>query len=159
MTNFNEAAVNAILDRVVSASMTLGVFDTVNQHEPKQSPGSGFTCAVWVDSIRPIRRSSVDAISGVLSLRIRAYTPFQQQPFDQIDPQIITAVSTLIGAFSADFDFGQLVNVRCIDIMGGEGSGEMLDARAGYLEIDRRMYRIMTIRLPVIVNDMWILAG
>lgn len=159
MSNFNEAAVNTILDQVVSACMNTGRFENVNLHEPKQSPGSGLQCAVWVDSIFPVRSSSLIAVSGALRLRIRIYIPFVQQPYDMIDPSVLSAVTDLISIFSGNFDFGQAAQTRAIDIFGGEGSGEKLSAQAGYLEMDRKVFRIMTVQLPIVINDMWQEAG
>ena len=43
-----------ILDRLASHAMTLGVFDRVNTHEPKNAPGRGITCAIWVERIDPV---------------------------------------------------------------------------------------------------------
>jgi hypothetical protein len=157
--HFNEAAINSVFDQVVSLALQLGRFEQVNQHEPKNAPANGITCAVWVDDLVPISRSSLDAISGALILMVRIYTPFQQQPYDMIDPSVITAVSELMGAFAGDFDFGNVADVRCVDILGGEGSGQKMRAKAGYLEISRNLYRVMTLTLPIIVNDMWTLGG
>jgi hypothetical protein len=154
--NFNEAAVLDVFGQVESMCLAIGRFESVNKNEPKSAPSSGITCAVWVDSIKPIRRSGLAATSGALNLRIRLYLPFLQQPYDMIDPSVVVAVSELLGAFTGDYDFSpNSDSVRGVDILGGEGSGELLDARAGYLEMDKKVYRIMTIRLPIIINDMW----
>lgn len=157
--NFNEAVIVDVLAAVESYCLQTGRFDSVNKHEPTNAPGRDLTCAIWVDGIKPIKRSGLSATSGSLSLRIRIYMPFRSEPYDVIDSHVLAAVSELMGAFIGDFQFSATASVndsiRCVDIRGGEGSGEMLDARAGYLEMDRKIYRIMTIRLPIIVNDMW----
>jgi hypothetical protein len=43
--------------------------------------------------------------------------------------------------------------VRMIDLLGIDGTP--LSAMAGYLQIDRKVYRVMDLTIPVIVNDMW----
>lgn len=152
----NQAAVYGIFGSVESLCRELGVFETVNQHEPKSPPTAGMACAVWVNAIVPLtKRSGLNFTDGSINLRIRVYTPFASQPYDAIDPNVLTSVCDLLAALSGDFTFNGQWNVRCIDLMGGEGSGEKLDATAGYLELDRKVFRIMTIRCPVIVNNMW----
>jgi hypothetical protein len=157
--NFNQAAVQDVFGQVESICQQIGRFEVVTKHEPKNSPPQGIYLAIWIDRIRPIKRSGLAATSGALCLRIRIYMPFQQQPYDLIDQDITTGVSELMGAFTGYFDFQSADNIRGIDIFGGEGSGELFDAQAGYLEMDRKHYRVMTIRLPIIINDMWTQAG
>jgi hypothetical protein len=63
----------------------------------------------------------------------------------------MVAMTGLIGAYSADFTLGG--SVRNIDLLGEYG--EKLGAQAGYITIGGVMYRIMTLTIPCIVNDMW----
>ncbi len=157
MSNFNEAAIAAIFDKMVSHAAASGYFDAVNGHEPKSAPGNGLTAAVWVDRIAPVQSSGLASTSGLLVLMQRVYTSFISQPFDAIDPNVLSAVSWLIGAYSADFDLGGAGGTRAIDLLGAEGTA--LAAQAGYVEIDRKMNRVMTVTIPVVVNDMWIQGG
>ncbi len=150
---FNDAAVRTVLDKVVSHAMALGLFETVNTHEPKSTPGSGLRAACWVDSIAPIQASGLAATSGKLALRMRIYSSMIAEPQDDIDPEILSAVSTLLGAYSGDFDFGGEADVRSVDLLGMYG--ESLSAQAGYITISNRMYRVMTVSIPVIINDLW----
>lgn len=156
MTGFNDEAINTVFDKVVSFAMGSGRFETVNGHEPKSAPGNGLTCAVWVQDIRPIRSSGLNATSGLLRLQARIYTNFIQQPADMIDPNVTAAASDLIGALSGDFDLGMDASVRAVDLLGM--SGESLSAQAGYIDIDRKMFRVMTINVPILINDMWVQA-
>lgn len=151
--NFNDAAINGVLDRVVSYCLATGRFSAVNQHEPKSAPASPLGCAVWVQSIGPVRSSGQAATTGLLLLDVRIYQPFLTEPYDYIDPNVLAAVTDLMGAFSGDFDFDQNWNVRCVDLLGM--SGQVLSAQAGYVEISKGMYRVMTINLPIIINDMF----
>jgi hypothetical protein len=155
--NFNDAAIAEIFDKVVSYAMTTGRFDRVNQHEPTNAPGGGVTCSIWVDVIRPVMESGLASTSGILQLNARVYQNFKSMPHDLIDPKITAAVCDIIGALSADFDFGGAANVRNIDLLGQHGVP--LAARAGYIELDRQMNRVMTITIPIIINDMWTQEG
>lgn len=153
MANFNEAAIATIFDKVVSYAASSGYFDSVLGHEPKNAPGTGVSASVWVQSIKPITSSGLAVTSGVLLLNVRVYTNFASQPYDAIDPNVLAATSYLIGQYSGDFDFGGQSDVRAVDLIGITGTP--LSAVAGYIEMDRKMMRIMTITVPVIVNDMW----
>lgn len=152
---FDDAAIAVIFDKVVSYALATGRFDTVNQHEPKSTPGTGISCSVWVDSITPVRTSGLAATSGLVSLQARLYTSFNAQPYDMIDPNVLSATTDLMGALSGDFEFGQEASVREVDLLGTYGKGG-LSAKAGYVEIDRHMMRVMTINIPIVINDMFL---
>lgn len=155
--NFNDAAVDQVFDRVFSYLMATGRFSTVNGHEPKSAPtDNDITCALWVQNIKPVRTSGLSMTSGVLMLQIRVYTAFTSQPYDYIDPNILKAVMAIMATFSGDFNFGvegAEAGVRTVDLLGM--AGVPLSAQAGYVEIDRKMYRVMTVFLPIIINDMF----
>lgn len=154
MARFNEQAINQIFDSIVSMALQSGYFDSVNQHEPKSAPGQpGTTCSVWMQTLRPISSSGLASTSGLMILNIRLYTSMTQQPFDMIDPNVTAATSYLMGQLSAGFQLGGQAGVRAIDLLGA--FGVPLAAQAGYVEIDRRMFRVMTLTVPVEVNDMW----
>ncbi|MFD8866012.1 hypothetical protein ACFV1F_16830 [Streptomyces sp. NPDC059590] len=140
-----------ILDAVVSHAMASGWFEQVNQHEPKNAPGLGLTAAVWVDRVDTVRSSGLDSTSVRLLLNVRLYTSAEQEPADAIDPNLMTALDALMRAYVGDFTLGGLV--REVDVRGTHGIG--LEARAGYLQQDAALLRVMTIALPVIVNDLW----
>jgi hypothetical protein len=152
-SNFNDEAVNTVFSRVVSYAMQTGRFDNVNQHEPKNAPGNGLTCSIWMQRITPIAAGGLDVTSGVVLLQARIYTSFVQQPFDMIDPSVMAATTDFIGAMSGDFEFGGEADVRNVDLLGAYGPS--LSGEAGYIEIDRRVLRVMTIAVPIVINDMW----
>jgi hypothetical protein len=158
MVNFNDDAVMTVFDKVVSFALATGRFDHVNQHEPKSAPGHGLECSVWMNTIVPIRASGMGAVSGVVTLYARIYTSFRQQPYDAIDTNVMAAVADLMGAMAGNFDFGGAANVRAVDLLG-MASNTPLSAAAGYVEIDRQMFRIMTVTIPIIINDMFLEAG
>jgi hypothetical protein len=154
MVNFNDEAVMTVFDKIVSYALATGRFDHVNQHEPKSAPGSGMECSVWINTIVPTRSSGLNSVSGIVTLYARIYTNFRQQPYDQIDPGVMSAVADLMGALAGDFDLGAEANIRSIDLLGA-WSTVPLSAAAGYVEIDRQMFRVMTITIPIVINDMF----
>ena len=148
---FNAAAINALFSVIVSEAQQLGIFAEVSQHEPKNAPGNGLTCAVWMQGIKPTRASGLAAVSGVVSFRARIYSNMLAEPQDGIDPELLAAAGLLMETYSGSFTLGG--TVRNVDLVGSEGTP--LAAEAGYIQHDSRMFRVMEISLAVIVNDMW----
>ena len=143
--------ITAIFDAVASHALSSGYFDRVNQHEPKVAPGVGVTCAVWADRIEPVKTSGLNSTSVRLAFIVRTYQTMLSEPRDAIDPNMILAVDALMAAYSGDFTLGDLV--RKVDLLGAYGTA--LSAQAGYMEQDKKLYRVMSITLPLIVNDVW----
>lgn len=141
----------AVLDAVVSHAMASGRFETVNAHEPKNAPGNGLTCAVWVDGVVPVLSSGLASTSAVLRLNVRIFTNMLGEPQDLIDPNVMVAVDELFAAYIGDFELGGLI--RNVDVRGQHGVP--LSAQAGYINQDQVMLRVVTITLPLIVNDAW----
>ena len=141
----------AIINGFVSHAMSLGVFERVNQHEPKNSPDNGLTAAIWLDAISPARRSGLASTTARLEFNIRLYQNMMREPQDSIDPLLIAAVDKLFTAYSGDFELGG--TVAYIDLLGITGTP--LQGRAGYINVDGKLMRVFTISAPVVVNDAW----
>jgi hypothetical protein len=141
-----------IFDKVVSHAQSLGIFDTVNTHEPKSAPGNGLHCFVVMDRLAPARgNSGLQATTGLLTLLVRVQTQMLSEPQDDIDPGILIACDTLLEAYSGDFTLGD--SVRCVDLLGM--SGTAMSLTAGYIDIGNTKYRVMEIVLPLIVDQVW----
>ena len=140
----------AILAAVQSHASRTGLVERVLGHEPKSAPGNGISVAVWVQNLRPAT-SGLTSTSVRLELSVRVYTNMLAKPEDAIDANLLEVVDALMGAYSGDFTLGGLV--KNVDLLGAEG--EPLSADAGYLEQDSKLYRVMVISLPLIVNDLW----
>lgn len=153
--SFDTAAVNALISAAVSHAMTTGAFRTVNSHEPKSAPGSGLRASIWAQSIEPITSSGLAATSCVVTLNLRIYGNMLQKPEDDIDPRLMAAVSALMDEYTGDFTFGG--TIRHIDLLGMYGTP--MKAIAGYVEIAGTMYRIMTMTIPCVINDLWVQGG
>lgn len=143
---------NTLITALADHALTSGLFERVNKHEPKNAPGNGLTAAVWVDTIDPIPLASGLAVTSArLGVMVRLMTNMLQEPQDAIDPVMISATSWLMGAYSGDFDLGGLI--RNVDLLGQHGVP--LRAQAGYIQQDTKLYRVITITVPLIINDVW----
>jgi len=141
-----------IIDAAVSHALALGEFDQVNGHEPKRAPGLGISAAVWAQSLRPISaRSGLASTSALVTLTVRVYTSMLQEPQDAIDPHLLGAVDALMRAYTGDFELGGLV--ANVDLLGAYGPG--LFADSGYMNQDQTLYRVVTITLPLVINNLW----
>ncbi|HVI79571.1 MAG TPA: hypothetical protein VM715_15670 [Candidatus Acidoferrum sp.] len=144
--------INKIVDEIVSHVLALGTFERVNSHEPKNSPGNGLSCAIWADSVKAVPAASGLASSAAqVVMNMRLYTSMLQQPYDDIDPNLMTVLDVLMAEFSGDFELGGAV--RNVDLLGEHGTS--FGAQAGYLNIDNKIYRVMTLTVPLIINDAW----
>ncbi|MEV3857727.1 hypothetical protein AB0J38_25805 [Streptomyces sp. NPDC050095] len=140
-----------ILDGVESHAAASGWFEKVNGHEPKSAPTTGgLTAAVWMDSVSPVLSSGLSSTSGRVLVMVRLYS-LLSDPEDAVDRNLTAATSDLIGAYCGDFTLGGLI--RAVDVRGAHGAA--LSARAGYLEQDSATFRVFTISVPLIVNDLW----
>lgn len=139
--------VTGLFDAVQSDIMALGLFERVNTHEPKNAPGHGLTCSVWVQNVAtyPLR-SGLDITSARVTFNVRIYSNMLQEPQDAIDPEVLHAVDVILNAFNGDFTLGG--QPGHIDLMN-------ITAAAGYAPVDKTMYRVITINLPVNVDDVW----
>ena len=142
---------STLIDAVTSHASAAGFFDSVQTHEPKSPPGTGLTYAVFLSAVGPVASSGLASTSARVELTGRIYKPFLSEPEDLIDPNLTDAVDALMTAYSGDFSLGG--NVRCVDLMGAYGTP--LSARAGYQQIDKTVFRVIDIVIPIIVNDAW----
>jgi hypothetical protein len=143
----------AIVDALQSHALTLGVFETVNGHEPANAPDlSGLTAAVWAQRLRPVPAfSGLNATAAIVEAWLRIYKGVQSLPADAIDPAMMSATDLLISAYSGDFDLGGLVTY--VDLLGQHGVA--LEAQAGYAHYPDATYRVMTLTVPMVLDASW----
>lgn len=143
---------SGIFSALVSHGLASGLFERVNQHEPKNAPGNGLSMAVYLDRIVPAAKASgLDSTTGVLLFSVRVYSGMVAEPQDDIDPALLDAVDALFTAYSGDFSLGGVI--RNVDLLGEFANP--LGVVFGYVTIDNKMYRVGTITVPLIVNDLW----
>lgn len=153
----SEAWIDPIWDAIISDVQRVGHFSSINKSsEPKRAPATqgGLTAAVWMQNMKGVGAiSGLKATSGVLVFNVRIYSNMLIEPQDEIDPRMLRAASRLMREWHEEYDFDLDPLVRNVDVLGM--TGIQLDCNAGYLEMDRKNYRIYDITLPVIVNDIW----
>ncbi len=143
--------IDGIMDVIVTHAQSTGWFQTVQEHESKQSGTNSLTAGVWVERIDPVKSSGLNSASIRLELEMRLYGSTMTEPYDDIDANLVKATDALFTAYIGDFDLGG--EARHIDIFGAYGQG--LGVRAGVLNMDGREYRVFQIRIPIVINDVW----
>ena len=144
-------AYKTLVTKLSNHAKSLGVFATVNHHEPKDAP-TGPHCAFYVAGIRPAPlQSGLNVSSALVVIMGRIYSNMIQEPEDDIDPSVVAATDALMAAYTGDFTLGG--NVMMVDLLGS--NGEPLSARAGYINVSGTMFRSMDITIPLVVADAW----
>lgn len=134
---------------LVTHAKKLGVFTGVLDREPGSSPAkSGVTLALWAGPVTPVT-GGLNATSARMEFTARCYRSMLAEP--QGDGAILAAASAFVGSLTADFDLG--LSLRMVDLLGAYG--EPLGYDPGYVILDDRLFRIVDIRVPLIVNDVW----
>jgi hypothetical protein len=145
---------NDILNALISFTKRLGIFQAVQGHEPKGAPRNNLTAALWLQAMAPaIGQSGLESTSLRVAWFLRIYQNFLSEPQDAIDPKVMRAMASVMEALTANFDL-DIPQVRAIDLLGI--TGPPMAAEAGYIEINRTMYRCMTLTIPIIVDDAFV---
>lgn len=152
-------ALKDLITATVSHAAATGLFDQVQGGEFTGAPGNGLSCAVWVNDLTPVQSSGLASTSMRVELFVRVYTNAFTDPPDIIDPAAVDAVDTLLADYVGNFTLGGLI--REVDVRGADGNP--IRVQAGYLTLGAgrdagssgRTYRVMTITLPLIVNDLY----
>lgn len=141
-----------LIDAVASHAGTTGYFGQVNKHEPKSSPKGQLTAAVWVQDMVPVQSSGLASTSARITFNVRIYTPMLTEPQDMIDTTVMNAVDALLADYIGNFTLAGII--RYVDVRGIDGNP--LRVESGYQSQDGKIYRVVTIFLPVTVNDLYI---
>ncbi|GAA2360834.1 hypothetical protein Cme02nite_38180 [Catellatospora methionotrophica] len=144
--------IDGLTAAVSSHAQALGVFERFNGAEPKNSPGAGLSGACWVqDLLTDTTGSGLAATGMVLIYNVRLYMHVDDLAPETLDPAMVKALDLLFGAYIGDFTLGGLI--RNVDVRGAKGTP--LGGRAGYQQIEAGVFRVFTITLPLVVNDVW----
>lgn len=137
---------------VLSAPVTL--------FEPKKFPGDGLIGAAWLGNLRVVPgRSSLTATAAALDWNVRLYRNAlgSAADADAIDPAMLTAQVAIIGSYHSDLEItdggGNVIGI--FDPIGGSSGGAPLTSISGYIEIEKRIVRVLTSTVSVIVDDAW----
>lgn len=144
MANITQAQVKALFSEVRSRAKALAVFPAVIGHDPESSPPKGLSCSVMLGPVKPVTSSGLAAVSLQVTLMIHVFNWASRRPLDEIDPDVLWATCSLMGAFAGDFTLDG--TVREVDLFA-------MTADPGYVDFDGAKYRAMVITLPLIFND------
>jgi hypothetical protein len=147
MSNFTAAQAKALFTAIQSYAQELGIFDGgVNLHEPWNAPGNRLSCSINLGTIRPVMSSGLAAVSGQVVLVIRVWSSALQKPLDSIDPEVLAAACSLMGALAGGFTLGG--TVRDVELMA-------MSAQPAYVDFEGKPFRIVEITCPIVINDMF----
>jgi hypothetical protein len=147
---FDTEDVNSLYAALESHALSLGVFRRVNTHDSENAPGEGLSCSIILGPIAASgAMSGLSSVSGTITFLIMVWNSMMQKPLDGVDPAILTAVSTLLNAYSGSFTLGG--TVRDIDLLN-------LRADPVYVEQEGKQFRVEQISLPIVINDLWTMS-
>jgi hypothetical protein len=146
MSNFAAADAEDLFSKVRSIAKGLGVFPAVIGHDPENAPPQGLSCSIMLGPVKPVLSSGLAAVSGQVTLMVHVWAFAQQRPLDDLDPKVLAATCSLMGAFAGGFTLGG--TVREVDLFA-------MDAAPGYVNFEGKEFRTMQISLPLILNDMF----
>ena len=146
---FDAAAVKALYAALESHAQKLGVFERVNTHAPVNAPGNGVSCSIELASWAPYAAGSgLDATTSKITFTIQIFSSLLQRPLEGIDPQVLTALATLVAEYSGNFTLGGLV--RDVDLFGMQG-------QAGYIpDFEGKPFRVINLTVPIVINDTFV---
>src|SRR5208282_4673853 len=147
MSNFSAAQATALFTAIKSYAEQLGIFEGVDLHEPWNPPGNRLFCSINLGTIRPVSTASgLAAVSGQVVLVIRIWSSALQKPLDGIDPEILAATCSLMGALAGGFTLGG--TVRDVELMA-------MSAQPAYVDFEGKPFRVIELTCPIVINDMF----
>lgn len=152
-SNFNQAAVDALLKAIKTDATKLGVFRRVIGHEPKSAPGSGVSFAYWLGPVTAARGlGGLNSTGGRVIINGRVYAPFLAKDEDITERDLTHALLELIASYSGGFTVGG--TVYAIDLLGMHGVS-LETGSVGYIEMDSLHYRAADLTIPVLIDNLW----
>jgi hypothetical protein len=129
------------------------VFERVTAHEPKNAPGNGMSLSLHgMELGLDPNASGLASVAGLWTVHATAMIPFLQEPLDAIDITLTKATWSIISALVRNFTLGGLI--RNVDLMGMYTGTVPLKGTFGYLTIDSKIFRVVTIPIPMLVGDL-----
>lgn len=146
MSNFSQADAEDLFSQVRSTAKKLGLFSSVIGHDPENAPPAGVSCSIMLGPVKPVTSSGLAAVSGQVTLMVHVWAFAQKRPLDELDPSVLAATCSLMGAFAGGFTLNG--TVREVDLFA-------MTAQPGYVNFEGKEFRTVQISVPLIVNDMW----
>lgn len=165
MADIDLDSVQDIITELLTVGQRLGIFDSVQGHEPKAAPSDhGLHLAMHGVRITPVPEvSGAGTVSVRLEFQLGVMTNMLGEPQDGIEPEVMGAAGMLMAALAGGFTLHG--EAMAVDLLGAYGEG--LRAEAGYVSIGggqgdgagTRLFRIMNVFVPVILADCWVVAA
>ena len=146
MSNFSAAQASALFTAIQSMAQELGIFEATETHDPWNAPGNRLFCSITLGPVKPVTSSGLASVSGQVTLLVRVWSSALQRPLNKIDPEVLSAVCSLMGAFAGGFTLGG--TVRDVDLFG-------MTANPAYVDFEGKPFRTVEIQLPIVINDMF----
>jgi hypothetical protein len=124
------------------------------QHEPLSAPDApGVICCIWpAEPMAPIAESSgLAGADARMPVMVRMLRNALAEPQDQRETDLIDAYDALMTALLGAFTLNG--KVRAIDVLGE--SGEALAGQWGYITLDKKIFRIVDLTVPLMINNAW----
>lgn len=148
------AGLRGVLSTVVDKVSGTGKFETVFPYEPLSAPTETLSAAVFVsDPVTPI--ASTSGLTGadarlVIMVRVLRRASMAS-PGEDVDLDALDAADAVMDALAGGYTLGG--TVRNVDVLGESGQG--LTILPGYATIDKTIFRLMDITVPVEMNNVW----
>jgi hypothetical protein len=129
------------------------VFDAVYPGEPKSKPtDKGLHLTIFFNRWQQCAtRSGLSVTSIVAVWNLRVGLPMLAQSVGEVERQVVTGTDRVVESLNGDFTLGGLV--AGVDIFGMSGIG--MSGRAGYLNHDGTLFRVINTEVPLLFDDVW----
>lgn len=145
----------AIMEALSTIGKKSGLFVRVSKFEPRGQPGNRVTLSLISGPMQPITSSGLNNASLRWQIDGRVYLPMNYEPQEDADIVLTAAAAKFLEDLCGQFTLGGLV--RCVDVFGSDGAP--LSATPGYMEQNDKMFRVITLVIPLLINQQWTLQG
>jgi len=146
VANFSAADAEDLFSKIRSIAKGLAVFPAVIGHDPENAPPAGMSCSIMLGPVKPVTSSGLDSVSCQVTLMVHVWNFASKRPLDDVDPQVLAATCSLMGAFAGGFTLGE--TVREVDLFA-------MDAQPGYVNFEGKEFRTVAIAVPIEINDLF----
>lgn len=137
----------ATLDQMHSHLKGLGYLGHVQIGEPMAPPEAETTAAIFASGVR-VAETTLNSIIELHTITIRIYKDMLVHPPEELEKGLSIVTSHLMKELGSDLDLGG--NIRSVDVAGIYGS--VLEAQWGSIQIQNKMYKVVDITVPLIVD-------